>query len=113
MHRSRGFRCSIGRLNHIRTTSHALTHERCRSDHNPLRVVEIFRMLEALHPGRIDLGLGRAPGSDPVTAAELQRGTGDDPNSRLAEVLAFDGATFPHEYPFRGIVPMHPVSRCP
>ncbi len=75
-------------------------------NHNPLRVVEIFRTLEALHPGRIDLGLGRAPGTDPVTAAALQRGAGDDPNERLAEVLAFAGATFPTEHPFRNIVPM-------
>src|ERR1044071_2875853 len=53
-------------------------------NHNPLRVVEIFRTLEALHPGRIDLGLGRAPGTDPVTAAALRRGPADNPNDRLA-----------------------------
>lgn len=75
-------------------------------NHNPLRVVEIFRTLEALHPDRIDLGLGRAPGTDPVTASALQSGTGDDPNNRLAEVLAFAGATFPDEHPFQSIVPM-------
>ena len=75
-------------------------------NHNPLRVVEIFRTLEALHPDRIDLGLGRAPGTDPVTAAALQRGAGDDPNERLAEVLAFAGATFPDGHPFQGVVPM-------
>ena len=43
-------------------------------NHTPLRIVEIFRTLEALHPNRIDLGLGRAPGTDPVTAAASQRG---------------------------------------
>ena len=75
-------------------------------NHNPLRVVEIFRTLEALHPGRIDLGLGRAPGTDPVTAAALRRGPADDPNTRLAEVLAFANVTFPDGHPFRGIVPM-------
>lgn len=75
-------------------------------NHNPLRVVEIFRTLEALHPGRIDLGLGRAPGTDPVTAAALQRGNTHDPNERLAEVLAFADETFPAEHPFQGIVPM-------
>lgn len=75
-------------------------------NHNPLRVVEIFRTLEALHPGRIDLGLGRAPGTDPVTAAALRRGPADDPNTRLAEVLAFANATFPDGHPFRGVVPM-------
>jgi luciferase family oxidoreductase group 1 len=41
-------------------------------NHAPLHVVEVFRTLEALHPGRIDLGLGRAPGTDPVTAAALR-----------------------------------------
>jgi luciferase family oxidoreductase group 1 len=75
-------------------------------NHNPLKVVEIFRTLEALHPGRIDLGLGRAPGTDPITAAALRRGPADDPNTRLAEVLAFAGGTFPEGHPFRGVVPM-------
>ena len=75
-------------------------------NHNPLRVVEIFRTLEALHPGRIDLGLGRAPGTDPVTASALRRGPHDDPNNRLAEVLAFANGTFPAEHPFRNVVPM-------
>lgn len=75
-------------------------------NHNPLRVVEIFRTLEALHPGRIDLGLGRAPGTDPVTAAALRRGPADDPNTRLAELLAFAHGTFPAEHPYRTIVPM-------
>jgi luciferase family oxidoreductase group 1 len=75
-------------------------------NHNPLRVVEIFRTLEALHPGRIDLGLGRAPGTDPVTASALQRGPADDPNTRLAELLAFEDATFPEGHPYRTIVPM-------
>jgi len=75
-------------------------------NHNPLRVVEIFRTLEALHPGRIDLGLGRAPGTDPVTAAALRRGNSDDPNERLAEVLAFADATFPHGHTFGDVIPM-------
>ena len=56
-------------------------------NHNPLRLVEIFRTLEALYPGRIDLGVGRAPGTDPVTASALQRGGGNDPNERLTELL--------------------------
>ena len=75
-------------------------------NHHPLRVVEIFRTLEALYPGRIDLGLGRAPGTDPVTASALRRGHADDPNDRLAELLAFANATFPAAHPFRDIVPM-------
>ena len=42
-------------------------------NHPPLVVAEQFAMLEALHPGRIDLGIGRAPGTDPGTAAALRR----------------------------------------
>ena len=42
-------------------------------NHAPLVVAEQFAMLEALHPGRIDVGLGRAPGTDQVTAAALRR----------------------------------------
>lgn len=44
-------------------------------NHAPLAVAEQFAILEALHPGRIDLGLGRAPGSDQRTSAILRRGT--------------------------------------
>lgn len=42
--------------------------------YSPLKVAENFRILETLHPGRIDLGLGRAPGGDQITAAALQAG---------------------------------------
>jgi luciferase family oxidoreductase group 1 len=44
-------------------------------NHAALVVAEQFAMLEALHPGRIDLGIGRAPGTDPLTAAALRRST--------------------------------------
>src|SRR5213083_3624944 len=49
-------------------------------NHAPLMVAERFKMLEALFPGRIDLGLGRAPGTDPVTSYALRRRqeTGED-----------------------------------
>ncbi len=43
-------------------------------NHAPLVIAEHFGTLEALHPGRIDLGLGRAPGTDPVTTRALRRG---------------------------------------
>ncbi|HVU33549.1 MAG TPA: LLM class flavin-dependent oxidoreductase [Opitutaceae bacterium] len=46
-------------------------------NHTPLIVAEQFGTLAALHPGRIDLGLGRAPGTDPVTARALRRGHRD------------------------------------
>jgi len=42
-------------------------------NHPPLVIAEQFAMLEALHPGRVDLGIGRAPGADPMTAAALRR----------------------------------------
>src|SRR3974390_2426228 len=50
-------------------------------NHAPLMVAERFKVLEALYPGRIDLGLGRAPGTDPVTSYALRRrqdGAADD-----------------------------------
>src|SRR6185436_14253821 len=43
------------------------------TNHAPLAIAEQFAMLEALHPGRIDLGIGRAPGTDPATASALRR----------------------------------------
>jgi luciferase family oxidoreductase group 1 len=42
-------------------------------NHAPLVIAEQFAMLEALHPGRVDLGIGRAPGTDPATAVALRR----------------------------------------
>jgi luciferase family oxidoreductase group 1 len=42
-------------------------------NHAPLVIAEQFAMLEALHPGRVDLGIGRAPGTDPSTAVALRR----------------------------------------
>ncbi|MDX6327104.1 MAG: hypothetical protein QOK15_3458, partial [Nocardioidaceae bacterium] len=45
-------------------------------NHAPLVVAEQFALLEAAHPGRIDLGIGRAPGSDPVTSWALRLGAG-------------------------------------
>ena len=82
-------------------------------NHTPLRVVEIFRTLEALHPGRIDLGLGRAPGTDPVTAAALRRSEDPDVNHLLAELFAFERGEFPASHPFRSITPMPSDVRLP
>jgi luciferase family oxidoreductase group 1 len=74
-------------------------------NHSPLHVVEVFRTLEALAPGRIDLGLGRAPGTDPVTAAALRRAD-VEVNELLGELLAFEDQRFPERHPFKKIVPM-------
>lgn len=49
-------------------------------NHSPLVIAEQFGTLESLYPGRIDLGLGRAPGSDPVTARALRRNLASDEN---------------------------------
>ena len=47
-------------------------------NHAPLAVAEQFALLEAAHPNRIDLGIGRAPGSDPVTSMALRGAAGRD-----------------------------------
>ena len=62
-------------------------------NHAPLVVAEQFGMLEALHPGRIDLGIGRAPGTDPVTAHALRRSarplSADDFPTQLGDLIGF------------------------
>lgn len=56
-------------------------------NHAPLVIAEQFGTLEALFPGRIDLGLGRAPGSDPATALALRRNLASDPDQFPQDVL--------------------------
>jgi luciferase family oxidoreductase group 1 len=72
--------------------------------YSPLKVAEVFSMLAALHPDRIDLGLGRAPGSDRETMFALQRyrrqGSPDDFPEQLAELLAYLEDAFPAGHPF-------------
>lgn len=78
-------------------------------NHSALKVAETFRVLEALHPGRIDLGIGRAPGTDGRTALALRRSraalNADDFPEQLAELLAFtgEGDEFPVGHPFRTV----------
>jgi luciferase family oxidoreductase group 1 len=74
-------------------------------NHAPLMVAERFKVLEALFPGRIDLGLGRAPGTDPVTSYALRRrqDAGDDFLERLQELLLFENNAFPEGHPFRSV----------
>src|SRR4051794_8156107 len=67
-------------------------------NHQPLVIAEQFGMLEALHPGRIDLGIGRAPGTDRITAYALRRSldeSADDLPTQLAELRAFFAGTYP------------------
>lgn len=76
-------------------------------NHAPLVIAEQFGMLEALHPGRIDLGIGRAPGTDPRTAAALRRSIGGlrepDLPVLLGELLGFFNGTFPDDHPYQPI----------
>ena len=76
-------------------------------NHTPLKVAEMFRVLEALHPGRIDLGIGRAPGTDPLTALALRRSrqalSAEDFPARLEDLLAFLDHGFPEDHPLRPI----------
>lgn len=58
------------------------------SHYSPLKVAEVFKTLHALHPGRIDLGVGRAAGSDEVTTAALARGPGALGDEHYPEQLA-------------------------
>ena len=69
-------------------------------NHAPLRIVEAYRTLEALHPGRIDLGLGRAPGGDGYAMRALRTGGGEEFSNYLSEMLAFETASFPPDHPF-------------
>jgi len=66
-------------------------------NHSPLVIAEQFGTLEALYPGRIDLGLGRAPGSDQATARALRRNLDTDPDAFPRDVLEliayFEGRT--------------------
>ncbi len=88
-------------------------------NHAPLMVAERFKVLEALFPGRIDLGLGRAPGTDPVTSYALRRrleAEGDDDFlQRFQELILFEHSAFPEGHPFRAVrampqdVPLPPI----
>lgn len=76
-------------------------------NHAPLRIAEAYRTLEALHPGRIDLGLGRAPGGDGYAMRALRSGGGEEFSAYLAELMAFDEDGFPTDHPFSR-VPVSP-----
>lgn len=76
-------------------------------NHSAFNVAERFAMLEALHPGRIDLGIGRAPGTDGRTAFALRR-TWDAIKhdifpDQLTELLGFLGHNLPEKHPFVNI----------
>src|SRR5437868_6974571 len=72
--------------------------------YSPFKVAETFSVLSGLYPGRIDLGLGRAPGTDQLTTFALQRDRSrampDDFPDQLAELLAYLEDDLPGEHPF-------------
>jgi luciferase family oxidoreductase group 1 len=73
-------------------------------NHAPLTVAERYCTLEALHPGRIDLGIGRAPGTDQRTARAIRRsGTGDDLAVLLGELFGYLHG-FPEGHPLHGLL---------
>jgi luciferase family oxidoreductase group 1 len=88
-------------------------------NHAPLMVAERFKVLEALFPGRIDLGLGRAPGTDPATSYMLRRRQGiteeDDFLERFQELMLLETRGFPEGHPFHKVrampsdVPLPPI----
>jgi luciferase family oxidoreductase group 1 len=77
-------------------------------NHAALKVAETFRTLLAMYPGRIDLALGRAPGTDPLTAHVLRRGMVTDPGAefpgQVGELLGFLGDGFPPGHPYASLV---------
>jgi luciferase family oxidoreductase group 1 len=78
-------------------------------NHSSLVVAEQFGMLEALHPGRVDLGIGRAPGTDQLTARALRRAASlralaaDDFPEQLVELQSYFRGRFPEGHPLASI----------
>ncbi|HEY5078546.1 MAG TPA: LLM class flavin-dependent oxidoreductase, partial [Opitutaceae bacterium] len=75
-------------------------------NHAPLVIAEQFGTLESLFPGRIDLGLGRAPGTDPLTARALRRGHADSADSFPQDVMELQAY-------FSAVRPGHAVQAVP
>lgn len=76
-------------------------------NHSSLIIAEQFGMLEALHPGRIDLGIGRAPGTDQLTASAIRRvpPTGrDNFADQLTDLFGYFDGTLPPTHPFHRVV---------
>jgi luciferase family oxidoreductase group 1 len=83
--------------------------------YSPFKVAETFTVLAGLFPGRIDLGIGRAAGTDPLTTFALQRdrrqASPDDFPQQLAELLAYFDDSLPTDHPFHrlaGVLPGRP-----
>jgi len=77
--------------------------------YSPLKVAEVFRMYEALFPGRIDLGIGRAPGGTLLTAQAMNAdsfGGEDRFPTQVQETLGYLDDTLPVDYPFQSVKAM-------
>ena len=76
-------------------------------NHSPLKVAETYKLLDAMYPGRIDLGIGRAPGTDRVTALALRRSrealAADDFPDQLEELIAWGSGAVPPNSLFRSV----------
>ena len=72
-------------------------------NHVPLKAAEVFHTLEALHPGRIDLGIGRAPGTDPTTSAALRPFNPAEFADHLRELIGLSRGDLPVEHPFHRV----------
>ena len=75
-------------------------------NHVPLRVAENFRTLEALHPGRIDLGIGRAPGTNGNATRALRAAGGEHFSALINELLHFGGAGYGPGHPYAKVTAM-------
>jgi luciferase family oxidoreductase group 1 len=123
-HNTRGLACTapeliIARVGAATTTLRLGAGGIMLPNHAPLKVAEMFHTLEAMYPDRIDLGLGRAPGTDGITAYALRRSRqavmADDFAQLAGELFAFLqlGLTFPDDHQFSSIVVAPPVPHPP
>ena len=75
--------------------------------YSPFKVAEVFRMLETLYPGRVDLGVGRAPGGDIQTAQAMTGGAyrgAPEFADQIQEVVGYMTGTLPERHPYRDVV---------
>lgn len=72
-------------------------------NHAPLRIAEAFHTLEALHPDRIDLGIGRAPGSDRAAMAAMRPFDAEQFPAQLQELLMLSRGDAPSDHAFHGV----------
>ena len=80
------------------------------SHYSPLKVAEAFRTIETLYPGRIDLGIGRAPGSDQITDQALQTGPGalgaEHYPVQVRDLMGYLAGELPEDHPFVSVKAM-------